>query len=106
MREYHICCSGCHKPDKETKIGKKEECFMCEGRGTCEEIYNDGWCADCEGTGKREYIPKTTHHHWARVDAYGIYTGVYCDKCYKDNYPYKRGRYHDPAYCGESMDEE
>ena len=26
------------------------------------------------------------------------------DKCYKNNYPYKRGRYHDPAYCGESLE--
>ena len=45
-----------------------------------------------------------SYHDWARCDAYGIYTGLYCDDCYKNNYPYKRNRYFDEAYCGERLE--
>ena len=45
-----------------------------------------------------------SYHDWARCDSYGIYTGLYCDNCYKNNYPYKRGRYLDEAYCGERLE--
>ena len=43
---------------------------------------------------------------WARADAYGIYTGLYCDKCYDDphKYTYRKDRYYDPAYAGERME--
>jgi len=43
-----------------------------------------------------------------RCDAYGIYTGLYCDKCYDDpqKYTYKKDRYFDPAYAGERLEEE
>tara|TARA_R110002012_G_scaffold8553_1_gene39374 strand:- start:524 stop:790 length:267 start_codon:yes stop_codon:yes gene_type:complete len=83
-KEYLYHCSGCQKsdkdfPDKETR---------------------------CEHTGEL-YVPRCTpltYHKWARSDAYGIYTGLYCDKCYKHNYPYKRGRYHDESYCGERIE--
>ena len=101
--EYHINCRGCHKPDKDTLIGKLDQCHFCDGTGDIEGEEN-GVCPMCLGEGQFEYIPKTTHHHWARVDAYGIYTGIYCGKCYQNNYPYKKGRYHDPAYCGESLE--
>jgi len=39
-------------------------------------------------------------------DAYGIYTGLYCDKCYDDphKYTYRKDRYYDPAYAGERME--
>ena len=47
------------------------------------------------------------YHHWARKDAYGLFTGLYCDACYKsDAYPYKKDRYHDPMYSGERMEPE
>jgi hypothetical protein len=46
------------------------------------------------------------YHEWARNDAYGIYTGLYCDDCFENNYPYRTDRYFDPAYCGERMDED
>tara|TARA_R100000152_G_C6589783_1_gene50656 strand:+ start:185 stop:520 length:336 start_codon:yes stop_codon:yes gene_type:complete len=107
--EYHINCRGCQKPDKDTLIGKLDECHICDGSG---EIYEDidgvtyleGYCNMCDGEGKFEYTPKTTHHMWARADAYGIYTGLYCDDCYENNYPYKKNRYHDEAYCGERLE--
>ena len=44
------------------------------------------------------------YHHCARKDAYGMYTGLYCDSCYKDNYPYRRDEYYDPMYAGERME--
>ena len=108
---YHINCSGCHKSDKDTLIGKQEKCRWCEGTGKVHED-NEGYitlgigepCQSCFGEGKQEYIPRASYHHWARTDAYGIYTGLYCDKCYKDNYPYRRDRYHDESYCGERME--
>ena len=100
MEKYHINCRGCHKPDKDTLIGKEEDCRWCDGSGT----FEDEWCQECEGRGKREYIPKTSEHYWARTDAYNIYTGLYCDDCYKKNYPYKKDRYFDEGYCGERME--
>ena len=81
-REYMFHCSGCHKPDKEFPLK-----FDDYEHG--EPVYN---------------APTVSLHDWARVDAYGIYTGLYCDKCYKDNYPYRRDRYHDESYCGERME--
>ena len=97
--DYHINCRGCHKPDKDTLIGKLDDCRWCDGKGTDE----GNWCQECEGEGKREYIQKVSDHYWARNDAYGIYTGLYCDKCYKSNYPYKKDRYFDESYCGERL---
>ena len=82
--EYLYHCAGCHKPDKEYPNKEK-------------------WC---EHTGEL-VVPRCRpleYHKWSRNDAYGIYTGLYCDKCYKHNYPYKRGRYHDESYCGERIE--
>ena len=68
----------------------------------------DAICKGCrkkaeEGFNTGELI----YHHWARNDAYGIFTGLYCDKCYNsDKYPYRKDEYYDPAYCGERMDED
>jgi len=84
MSEYLYHCSGCQKSDKD---------------------YPDKEIR-CEHTGEL-YVPRCKpleYHKWARNDAYGIYTGLYCDKCYKHNYPYKRDRYHDEAYCGERLE--
>ena len=53
-----------------------------------------------------DYVRPITEHWWARFDAYNIYTGVYCDDCYKNNYAYRRDRYYDPGYCGESLEDD
>ena len=83
---YLYNCVGCGKPDKEFP---NEEKF-------------------CEHTGEW-YVPTCRpleHHKWARNDAYNIYTGLFCDKCYNDphKYTYRRDRYHDEAYCGERLE--
>ena len=65
--------------------------------------------ARCQGNGcgeMSEGIKPITYHQWARTDHYGIYTGLYCDKCFKDNYPYRRDDYFDPAYAGERLEPE
>ena len=81
--EYLYNCTGCKKSDKDFPDEEKR----------------------CEHTGEWyvEHCRPLSIHKWARNDAYGIYTGLYCDNCYKNNYPYKRGRYHDESYCGESL---
>lgn len=81
-KEYLFHCAGCEKPDKEYPI-------RFQDYEVGELIYN---------------TPRVAEHNWARNDAYGIYTGLYCDKCYKHNYPYKKYRYHDESYCGERIE--
>lgn len=97
---YH--CAGCKKEDKEFP-DEETECDECVGEdcGTFVDEYGDCW--KCGGKGY--YLNKISIecHRWSRVDAYGIYTGLYCDKCYKSNYPYKKHRYYDKAYCGEEL---
>jgi hypothetical protein len=102
MEDYLYHCAGCKKPDKEYP-NKEVECEKCEGTGYFLEGSRE-YCNVCDGYGN--YTPRTSvaYHMWARNDSYGIYTGLYCDKCYKDNYPYKRGRYFDEAYCGERLE--
>ena len=97
---YH--CAGCKKDDTEYP-DTPSKCDWCDGSGKDD---NGAWCPNCDG--RCEHTPRTQvqYHRWARNDAYGIYTGLYCDKCYKSNYPYKKGRYFDPAYCGERMEAE
>ena len=63
----------------------------------------------CCGCGKQdlEYDDRPSYHEWGREDAYGIYTGIYCDRCYNSSrYPYRRDEYFDPAYAGERLDED
>ena len=83
-REYIFHCRGCNEPDYEypANFGDYEN---------GEPVYN---------------APKTSQHDWARNDAYGIYTGLYCDKCYDDphKYTYRKDEYYDPAYAGERME--
>ena len=63
-------------------------------------------CEECKADSGYNVRPVTTHA-WAKTDAYGIYTGIYCDDCYNsDKYPYRKDYYHDPAYCGERMNED
>ena len=62
-------------------------------------------CRGCKKPDKQNVrVSPIKYHMWARTDAYGIYTGLYCDKCYKDNYSYKKHRYHDESYCGERLE--
>ena len=81
---YLFHCRGCKKPDKEFPNRFDDYEYG-------EPVYN---------------APKTSEHMWARADAYGIYTGLYCDKCYDDphKYTYRKDRYYDPAYAGERME--
>ena len=65
--------------------------------------------AMCNGCSEKSEMTRPIQYHmWARADAYGIYTGLYCDKCYKDSniYTYRKDEYFDPAYAGERMDED
>ena len=82
--DYLFHCAGCKKPDKEFPMRVDDYEYG-------EPVYN---------------VPKTSEHMWARADAYGIYTGLYCDKCYDDphKYTYRKDRYYDPAYAGERME--
>ena len=63
---------------------------------------------NCRGCNEETEMHRPIGEHWwARYDAYGIFTGVYCDKCYNsDKYPYRKDEYYDPAYAGERMDED
>jgi hypothetical protein len=66
---------------------------ICQG---CEKKADDGF-----NNGELVY------HYWARNDAYGFYTGLYCDDCYNsDKYPYKKDRYETIEYdgCGEQLE--
>ena len=73
--EYLYNCRGCEKPDEE---------YPDEGKTMFTQI---------------------EHHRWARADAYGIYTGLYCDKCYDDVnvYTYRKDEYFDEGYAGEQL---
>ena len=63
-------------------------------------------CSSCnEDSG---YDIRPLHYHaWARSDAYGVYTGVYCDDCYEsDKYPDRKDNYNDESYAGERMNDD
>ena len=84
--EYLYNCAGCNKPDKE--YPNKE--IRCEETG---DLFV-------------QRLTKLMYHMWYRTDAYNMYTGLYCDKCYNDPhiYTYRKDRYHDEAYCGERLE--
>ena len=65
-------------------------------------------CQGCESEAEHGFnTGELKYHYWARSDAYGIYTGLYCDKCYdSDKYPYRKDEYFDESYAGESLYEE
>ena len=103
MESHLYNCGGCHKPDPDFS-GELEDCDECLGSGCGDTEDEDCWM--CAGRGN--YVRKLhsiTEHYWSRSDAYGLYTGLYCDKCYNDpeKYTYRKDRYHDPSYCGERM---
>jgi len=65
-------------------------------------------CQGCDWTSLDSYVRNGgLQHLWQRYDAYGMYTGLYCDECYESNdsskYPYKKDRYFDESYAGESL---
>jgi hypothetical protein len=60
---------------------------------------------NCQGCGTETIA--FVHHAWNREDAYGIPTGLWCDKCYNgDAYPFRKDDYFDPAYAGERLEED
>ena len=67
-----------------------QEIIQCKGDGCVEEA------EPCSPIGQ---------HWWARYDAYGIFTGLYCDKCYESNYPYRKDMYAHP-FIPERLDDE
>ena len=57
---------------------------------------NNQMCSGC-GNDSGYDIRPITYHTWSRSDAYGIYTGIYCDDCYNSGdhnlYPYVKDSY-------------
>ena len=85
-KEYMFNCRGCKKVDKDFPM-KFDDYEYGEVITNC---------------------PKVSEHMWARTDAYGIYTGLYCNKCYDDQekYTYRKDEYFDEAYAGEKLEED
>ena len=103
---YH--CNGCGKADKNYP-DKEIQCEECGGTGLKDETGFQDDCHFCDG--ECYYTPRCRpleHHQWARSDAYGIYTGLYCEKCYDnpEKYQYRRDRYFDEGYAGERLEPE
>tara|TARA_Y100001937_G_scaffold19066_1_gene26343 strand:+ start:2830 stop:3105 length:276 start_codon:yes stop_codon:yes gene_type:complete len=88
-KDYMFECRGCNKADKTY-------------------WYNDEENPESDGEQYSHGYPTSKHHHWARQDAYGIYTGLYCTKCYHNPeiYTYHKHEYFDEAYAGERMEED
>ena len=102
--DYLYHCRGCQQHDEEYP-SKEIDCEECGGTG----FKKGDDCSYCMGYG--EYAPSVgnvQNHRWARADAYGIYTGLYCDDCYDDpdKYTYRKDNYFDPGYAGESLEPE
>ena len=108
--DYLYHCNGCGKPDKNYP-DKKTECEHCNGTGAGNDTFQDEpeECGACDGYGAyTDRVSPLEYHEWARNDAYGLFTGLYCEKCYDDptKYTYRKDKYYDPAYAGERMDED
>ena len=81
--------------------------YHCGGCGKADKNYPDKE-VECEHSGEL-YVPRCSpleYHEWARSDAYGIFTGLYCHKCYndKEKYTYRKDEYFDEGYCGERLE--
>ena len=63
------------------------------------------YCRGCEA--EVEMMRPIDLHWWARRDAYGIFTGIYCDECYNsddaDKYPYRKDSYAHDLEHGEHI---
>ena len=70
----------------------REVTVKCSGRDC--EAKDEGWTA------------KRSQHPWARSDHFGIYTGIYCNDCVENNYPYKKHDYSAELNHGEYIDEQ
>ena len=84
-KEYAFSCRGCQKPDKNFWYDDEMEI-----------VSDDDFPFN---------TPTVEFHKWSRADAYGIFTGLYCDKCY-DNpniYTYRKDEYYDEGYAGEQL---
>ena len=112
--DYLYHCRGCAKHDEDYP-DKETECERCEGYGwlaTDHDNVNkndlEEECHFCLGRGRYIDRVKVEYHRWSRSDAYGIYTGLYCDDCYDDpdKYTYRKDKYFDPGYAGESLEPE
>ena len=104
-RDYLYHCNGCHKADKNYP-DKMTECEECEGSGYAKEGSHE-YCRYCSGNGEyTERVSNIEYHEWARNDAYGYFTGLYCEKCYNDQekYTYRKDRYFDEGYAGEHLE--
>ena len=67
----------------------------------------DAICKGCRKKAEQGIVSgQVIYHYWARRDAYGMFTGIYCNKCYDDpeKYTYRKDRYHDPMYAGERLE--
>ena len=109
-RDYLYHCKGCGKPDKNYP-DKKTECEHCNGTGAGNDTFQDEpeECGACDGYGAyTDRCKPLVYHEWARIDAYGLYTGLYCEKCYDnpEKYTYRKDRYYDEGYAGERMEED
>ena len=104
--DYLYHCRGCAKHDEDYP-NKETECERCEGFGWTNPSLEEE-CPFCNGDGKYMDWVKIDYHKWSRSDAYGIYTGLYCDDCYDDpdKYTYRKDKYFDPGYAGESLEPE
>ena len=47
----------------------------------------------CDKKSERLKTEPMMYHGWYRCDYWSIYTGMYCDDCYENNYPYRRDNY-------------
>ena len=104
-RDYLYHCNGCHKADKNYP-DKMTECEECLGEDVGAYVNDDNECWKCNDKG--EYLERVdiNYHEWARNDAYGYFTGLYCHKCYDDpeKYTYRKDRYFDEGYAGENLE--
>ena len=110
-RDYLYHCNGCDKADKNYP-DKEVECEECGGSGHDDGMATDheeGCCWKCDGYGAyTDRVSPLEYHEWARNDAYGMYTGLYCHKCYDnpEKYTYRKDRYFDEGYAGERLEED
>ena len=88
-KEYAFSCRGCHKPDKDYWYDDEMD-------GANKVVSGDDFPFN---------TPTVEFHKGSRADAYGIFTGLYCDKCYDDSniYTYRKDEYHDEGYAGEQL---